>query len=739
MMVKMEGNVRIITKDMTLYGSHLDYNIATGSAVIKNARILTTDYNLVANQLIRVNENEYIAKEAEFTTCKDCVESWSVYGSNIRMKVGRYIQIRNGLLKVKGVDVIYLPYLVLPVLSKRESGLLVPKLINRPEGFALEQPIFWAIDDYKDATVTPTFWGPRGYGSDLQFRQRFTQSSWFEFNTRALNDTIYQPGKSSLDQSGDEFFRYFTELETHQFFTPDLTSHIRYTGVRDLDMIRDFAQYTDPKVNSSDLGLQGFLNWRQDLYSLNGSVEYQRNQLFGDPMQFDRSYVQTVPRLKFDTVPHTLLQSKVPGFQHVAAGFDGSLTRFRQVHEDDSVYLRNADRVSIQPYVMWHFLTMGPVSVKSRYTFDQQSYKFADPNEPTAGKNAGILKSEMSFTMDKIYGLAYEEKVPLKNISEKDLQRLRESKEQGLVPLQKTEKTNRLVGEMPEFESELSRENITQIHNSYRHSQEFKFVHHYLPSQNEYGNKRFLNQINNPVANNPVQYGLFDIEDAPRSKEYQYSALTRTMLPIDNTLEFQWNNTLIRKSPKQFSFLDDDKYLRDNFNYSKISWFNVSQGYFLNNEGYEDYRQRLSRLNFDTGYNGDRWNVSAQEFYYHYENKNIFFLTFNRRFEYLNFFTRYNYNSFGISPLNTISVGGQVRPTDVLGFAMVKDADLEAKKDMRTIYSLDIMPHNNCWIFNLNYRKSIVNTQYSFNIIFNFGDDKFDRYRNDYFAVKRLK
>jgi LPS-assembly protein len=655
------------------------------------------------------------------------------------MNVGKYVQIKNGLFKVKGVDVIYLPYLVIPMLSKRESGLLVPKLINRPEGFALEQPIFWAISDHKDATITPTFWGPRGYGTDLQYRQRFNDSSWFELNTRMLNDTIYEPGKRNLERSGDHFFRHFTELETHQLFSPDLNSHIRYTDVRDLDMVRDFAQYTDPRINSSDLGLNGFLNWRQDLFSLNSSIDYNRNQLAANSVEFDRSYVQTVPRLKFDTVPHTLLQSKIPMFQHISAGADGSFTRFRQVNRDDTLYLRNADRVSVQPYLMWHFFTAGPVSMNSRYVYDQQSYQFADPSEPNAGKNAGIVRTEISFSMDKIFGLAYEEKIPLRYISDKDLQRLRESKEQGLTPIQKEEKPNRLVGDLPEFQSELSKDNIVQVRNSYRHNQEFKFIHHYLTHENQYGNKRFLNQINTPFAGNSLQAGIFDIEDAPRDREFEFSAVTRTMLPINNTAELQWNNSLIRKTPKYTTYLEDERYLRDNFTYSKISWFNVSQGYFVENNNYEDYRQRLSRLSIDTGYYGDRWNVGAQEYYFHYENRNIFSLNFNRRFEYLNLFSRYNYNSFAVSRLNTLSVGGQVRPTDVLGFALVKDTDLQAKKDMRTIYSIDIMPHNNCWIFNLNYRQSITNTQYSFNIIFNFGDDKFDRYRNDYFAVKRVQ
>ena len=733
MMVKIEGNVRLITKDMTLYGSHLDYNLTTGVAHIKNARILTSDFNLIASELVRVNQNEYIAKDSEFTTCKDCTESWAVYGNNMRLFVGKYIQIKHGLFKVKGVDVLYVPYLVIPVLSKRETGILIPRLSQRTgEGLSLEQPFFWAIDDYKDLTLSPTFWAKRGYGGDFQYRHRFSEMTWLELNSRIVNDTIYWPGKSGLDTSGDLFFRYFTDMETHQFWSPDLSSHFRYTALRDLDFVRDYPQYTDPKTNSSDYGLQGFINWRQDLVSLNVEGDYLRNQLYSDPIEFDRSYVQVLPRFTLNTTPYSLLQSKTPFFQHIAIGADGSFTRFRQVKEDEDLFLRNTDRFSLRPYLIWHLLNWGPVSLKSSYVFDQQSYDFQDTEEPHSGKNAGIIRTEVSFTMDKIFGLAYEEKIPLKYISESDLKRLRESREQGLSPIQKVEKPQRLIGDLPDFESELSKENIVQIRNSYRHSQEFKFVHHYISSENEYGNERFISQIGE-------QSGQFDYEDAIRSQQYLFGAnTTRTIVPPENTLEFQWNNTLIRKSPKSFSFLIDDKYLRDNFTYTKIGWFNVSQGYLLNAYDFEDIRERLTRLMIDAGYSSQKWFLGLQEYYFHLDKQNIFNLNFTRRFEYLNFFSSYSYNSFASSTLSSLRFGAQVRPTDVLGLGVVKDMDLEANKDIRTIYSLDIMPHNNCWIFGLNYRRSIVDSRYSFNILFNFGDDNFERYRNDYFGVKRL-
>ncbi len=732
LLVKVEGNVRVITKDMTLYGSHIEYNIATGAAVVKNARILASDFSLVANQLIRLNENEYLARDAEFTTCKDCAESWSVYGKDIRVRVGEYVAIKHGLAKIKGVNVLYIPYIILPIQTKRKTGLLFPKISARlVEGLAFEQPIFVAIDKSKDATLSPTFWAKRGYGGDVQYRHRFSDLSWFELNTRLLNDTIYLPGKSSLDTSGEQFFRYFTELETHQQYTSNWGTHLRFTGARDLDIVRDHPSFTDDKVISSDLGFSGFSDWRQNYFSVGVSADYLRNQLYSDPMEFDRSYVQTLPRVNLSSVPISILQKDTAFFQHMAVGFDGSVTRFRQVKENEDLRIRNADRLSVQPYLIWKMLTVGPIGLRTRYTYDQQMYRFPDQEVQNFGKNAGLLKTEVSFSMDRIFGLAYEEKIPIKYIPEKDLKALREKKEQGLTPIQSAEKSNRLIGEVDTFESEFVQDNIIQIRNSYRHSQEFNFIHHYIPSENDYGNKDFRSQVN--------EYeGWFDYEDAIRSTEFQFGAnTTRTIIPPKNTLEFQWNNSLIRKQPKVFSYLVDNKYLRDNFLYSRIGWFNVSQGYLLNEEIRDDDRQRLTRLMIETGYQTERWIISLQEFYFHYEEENIFNINFNRSFEYLRLLGAYNHNSFGDSNLTTLSVGGQIRPTDTLGFAMMKDVDLEANENIRTTYALDIMPHNNCWILNLNYRESLVDSRFSFNVLFNFGDDNFAQYRNNYFAVVR--
>jgi LPS-assembly protein len=734
MMVHIEGNVRLITKDMTLYGSHVDYNIATGYATIKNARIVAMNYNLVANELIRKNAQEYLASEAEFTTCRDCAESWAVYGKQIYMKVNNYVTIKHGLAKIKGVDVLYLPYLILPIQTKRKTGLLFPKFSSRAgEGLALEQPVFWAIDESRDATFSPTFWARRGYGGDFQYRERFNDLSWIEANARLLNDTIYEPGKFGQDPSGREFFRYFTEIETHQQYSSNFNSHFRYTGARDLDIVWDHRLYTEPRLISSDLGFSGHSDYRHNYFSVGVEGQYLRNQLFANALEWDRSYVQTMPRVTLSSVPYSLIQSDLPLLQHMAIGFDSSVSRFRQINQNSEDAIRNADRLTMRPYVMWHLLTRGPFSLKTHYTYDSQIYRLPMEREDRFAKSAGLLRTEFSFTMDKIFGLAFEEKIPISAIDEKKLNELREKKEQGLTPLQKTQKKARLVGEIPTFEAELVRDNIIQTRNSYRHSQDFKFIHHFLTSGSESGSERFYNQIRNS------NQGWFDYEDALRREEFRFSTPnSRAIIPPQNTFEFQWNNSLMKKSPRPFSYLQDDRYLRDNFTYTKIGWFDVSQGYLINEENVIDWRERLTRLLVNAGYNGHRWSVNLTEIYFHFENENSLNISGGRSFDSLNLSGSYLHNNFSQSQIKNLSFAAQVRPTEVLGLAMIKDIDLEANRNIRTTYALDLMPNNNCWILNLNYREDLNDKLYTFNVLFNFGDESFSRYRNNYFSIPRL-
>lgn len=732
MVFRVDGNVRFITEDLTLYGSQLEYHALTGQATVKNARIIHPQFNIVARELYRRSDKLLEAHEAEFTTCRDCTESWAVYGRKIMMYLNDRAEIYHGLAKIKGVSVLYLPYMVVP-LSKRKSGVLFPRIASRVgEGLSLEQPVFWAIDESKDATVTPTFWAKRGYGADAEYRQNFGLQRWFEGSTRLLNDTIYLPGKNDQSESGKNYTRYFADFENHWLWNANWSQHLRFTDTRDLDIVRDHPLYTDDRVISSDFGFSGFLDGRGEQWALSLQGEYSRNQLFADPEAFDREYVQTLPRVALSSTPVTLLQSELPLLRHIYVGVDTSFTRFRRTTSAPSVPIRDADRFSARPYLAWHILNWGPLSFKTEANFDFQRYRFPELEQgTTAEKNAMLLRTEMAFTMDRIFGLSFEEKISLNELPPGYVKKLREGRGEGPKPLTETSKKSKLVGQLTPLESSLTDDGIVVARQAYRHSQEFKFVHHFITSESESGNRAFLEQIRSNT-------GWFDYTDAIRSQEYLLGAnTTRTVIPPTNTLDFQWNNVLIRKTPQGTDWRTDQRYLRDNFTYQRMGYFNLSQGYLFDQE-FDDFRDKLTRLALQAGYIAPRWSLSMSEYFFHRNSQHLFQLAWQREFDFLNLLAAYNYNSLERRRFNTLSTGVQVRPTDTLGVSYVRQMDLEAQQDIRTVYSVDIMPHNNCWILNLSYQESIVGFRYAFNVLFNFGDDRFSRYRRDWFRMQRM-
>jgi LPS-assembly protein len=731
--VLIEGSVRYVGHNITIYGSKISYNLVTGKLDMTNCRMITPEFSIVANKIIKKSEKIYYATDAEFTTCRDCAESWLISGKELHIEIDQYVQIYHAIAKVKGVDVIYIPYIALPIKNSRESGLLFPKLEARSdEGIIYEQPIYWAINNSQDATFTPTFAAKRGYGLNLEYRHVYGDRRWMEFSNKVVSDSIYEPEVKDSTMSGN-YFRSFYEFENQYQWSNDLSQYLRVTGTKDLDFIRDYSYYTDEFIQESDLGASFFLDKRFDNFSLALIADYRRNILVSDPNDYDRSYVQTLPSVELSISPQMAYQSRSDYFYKVNYGLDTSLTVFKQDEREESSYLRNVNRIDAKPYIELSVLNKGPFLLKSKYTIDYQDYKFHDEDQDRFNKHAAVLSTELSFTIDRIFGLAYEEKYDISEIKEEDIIKIKDSsaaKADKKIPVKKS--SSNIIGKLPNLENSISEDFIKIAKNSYRHSQEYKFIHHRLTSQSKVGNKNFLSQLG-------TDEGWFDLNDAILGDLEQIeSNETRKTIPLENTVEFQWNNSLIRKSPKKLNYLIDNRYLKDNFTYSKIGYFNLSQGFLLNSTA-DEFKDKLTRLFLSSGYNAQTWNLTFNDYYFHTSDDHIVSLSGQKRFNRLSLISTYNANSFSDSNLKTIKAGFQFKPIDVLGFSFLKEHDIDASENISSIYQVDFMPHNNCWIINFNYKESFIEQRYAFNFEFNFGSEEFKSNRNNFFDFGRLQ
>jgi LPS-assembly protein len=701
------GNVRYIAPEMTLYGTKLKYNFITREIDLDNARVLSDNFVVTGKKITQKTANVIFAEEAEYTTCRDCPESWSIYGKQVKIEIGQYVNLKHAYVKINGVVVMYVPYIVFPIKQRRESGLLFPLIgFSAKEGFRYQQPFFWAMDDYKDATIVPSTFGNRGLGGEFQYRQNFGEKTWLEVNSLQLKDQIYAPGKLDKEKTGTSYYRHFSDYEFHTIYQHKINGHFYFNNTSDLDTQRDLDFFVKDKIRGTEVGGGGFLEGRTSLFSLTTEGYFNRNMFISDPREFDNTYVQMLPKISLASVPYNILHTKYPFAKNISVGLNSDYTVFKQNRINPVGPIRNARRLNFGPYLDWQLGNLGPVFFSHRTKLDFQNYSFPTETDKKFTKKGLIYETEAKFELDKIFGIAYSEQIPSEQIKEKEI----------VNP-----KPSTVIGSLPEIKDNKIETFKTITNNSFRHSQEFKLKHYYLSDQKYSGNSKFRNQIESDE-------GQFDYVDAVREKEHLTNQITaQDSLPLSNTVEFQWNNKLIRKSSKIFDPYIDGRYLKDNFDYSNLAYFDISQGLDLNVKS-DKMIDRLTRLYVNTGMSLDRMSYSIQEFYFHKTSEHKLTSTASYNLERATAAGRFTYNSFNSSNTPVAKLIGydlSLSVSDLLTLKNSADYNLQTKLFNQSSYSILYSPLNNCWKIEFTYARDLIDKRFGLLFYINYNENNF--------------
>jgi LPS-assembly protein len=707
------GNVRYIAPELTLYGTKLKYNFLSRQIDLDNARVLSEGFVVTGKKILQTSNDIIYGEEAEYTTCKDCPESWSVFGKKITIEIGKYIRIKHAFIKVNGVVAMYFPYIVFPIKQKRESGLLFPLISFKPkEGFQYQQPIFWAIDDFKDATITPSTFGNRGLGGGFQYRQNFKEKTWIELNTLQLKDLVYTPYKITTERSGDQYYRHFSDFEFHSIYSHYFNNHFYVNNTSDLDTVRDLNFFAKDKLSGSEIGGGGFLEGRTSLFSLTTEGYFNKNMFHHDPREFDNKYVQMLPKFSLSSIPFNVVHSHYPFAKNLSFGLNSDYTIFKQNIVDTTGPIRNARRLNLAPYMNWQLGKLGPVFFSHQLKLDYQKYNFPHEDQKHFTKKGLVFATEARVELERVFGLAYIEQRPMEKID--DAEKFKNKRPQTTI------------GTLPALMNSRSEAMDTIVYNSYRHSQEFKLKHYFLSNQQFVGSDKFKKQIE-------ADSGQFDYVDSIRAKEHVTNQVTaRDSLPQSNTFEIQWNNRLIRKVAKSFDPYIDGRYLMDNFEYSNIAYFDVSQGYDQNmdseNKNPVKLVDRLTRLYVNTGFSIGQMNLSAQEFYFHRTSEHKFISSVSYGFERMSLSGNFTYNSFNSSNTPIEKLVGynlSVSPTDLLTLSNAVNYNLQQKLVTQSSYSILYTPLNNCWKLAFTFARDQIDKKVGLIFYLNYNNNEY--------------
>ena len=295
-----EGNVVYFTQETVVYGVKMDFNFATETGVIFDGRIESDKFQLLGEKIERQGIGHFVAIDGEYTTCRDCPASWKMAGSTIDMQVDGYAKMSQVFIKVNDAPALYLPYVIIPIKTKRQSGLMFPRFqLAGENGFTYVQPYFWAISRSTDATLAAGLYSRRGFKAEGQYRYVLTPRSHGQIDAFYLRDKKF---------IRDPYYNRWAINSGHNIELPwRMEFKMNYLDASDRDYARKIGDI--PGTGEPALVSEAGLSRTGRDVSVWVSAKRIHNLLTPGLTGFDANTVQLLPSVSVATTDHRVFEA----------------------------------------------------------------------------------------------------------------------------------------------------------------------------------------------------------------------------------------------------------------------------------------------------------------------------------------------------------------------------------------------------------------------------------------------
>lgn len=339
--VFLKGNVRANWEGDILEAEEAEFDLASGVGWLKRGKIFVTKPHLyVESEYLQKHKGDfYTFKNAKVTRCSGPTPAWSVTSREGEISMDGRTKLWHSAFQIKDVPVAYLPYGVIPGGKKRQTGVLLPEVSQSSRnGFGLNVPYYWAIDDEKDLTLYQNWMSKRGYMQGLEYRQTSdvqTKGLWRvdwlsdaeADKTEADEDPAFQ-GDGLTRKNRDRWWwrsKYNGNLGDPRWKTlmdVDLVSDQNYlrefkaglSGYRKSreEFLRQFGRDIDP-MDSKMRTSTAQLSRSFERFGVAGSMQYTQNLAYwnGNNKSSDDPTLQRLPELNFFAYKDRVGQSPV--------------------------------------------------------------------------------------------------------------------------------------------------------------------------------------------------------------------------------------------------------------------------------------------------------------------------------------------------------------------------------------------------------------------------------------------
>ncbi|MCT4534358.1 LPS assembly protein LptD [Halodesulfovibrio sp.] len=248
--VYLSGNVQVFMNNDNLSASSAEFDLGNKVGWMKDGKVFVAGPHIYfTGERIQKNWGDsYTFTNAKITTCDGDRPAWSLNTTKATLELEGYAVIKGADVEIKDYPIFGVPYFVLPIKTRRESGFLRPEFgtTNRL-GFWVAQPYYWAIDQERDMTFYAQYMSKRGFMPGLEYRSSTSKDNkvWGRVDWLHDAETV-----NTIAESRD--FGYDNLLRTNQnrywargmvngeFPDPRWKFKADVDYVSDQDMLREF-------------------------------------------------------------------------------------------------------------------------------------------------------------------------------------------------------------------------------------------------------------------------------------------------------------------------------------------------------------------------------------------------------------------------------------------------------------------------------------------------------------------
>jgi lipopolysaccharide assembly outer membrane protein LptD (OstA) len=170
------GHVELVDGGDVLQANFVEFDLETIEGVMHEGTLesASTAFRAKAAEIAKTGPRTYSFREGEFTTCRcpdaEDADPWVLHSEQADLEIEGYAKARNTTVEVFGVPVAWIPWMIFPVMTQRQTGFLFPEFsLSSISGFEFGLPFFWAPRDDVGLVLTPRYSVERGFGSAGRF------------------------------------------------------------------------------------------------------------------------------------------------------------------------------------------------------------------------------------------------------------------------------------------------------------------------------------------------------------------------------------------------------------------------------------------------------------------------------------------------------------------------------------------------------------------------------------------